>query len=176
MVTAPRILDVLNVLSFAYTNALSGPSLRYRPDGLMINSPAGHHSIYSQKANVTKGISYKVWRRKANEVNTWNCIDNAKHARKRRVLNNAFSESAVRSAETFVIQHVNRWCELLGENTEKEWSKPRDMTHWANFLVFDILGDLCFGKSMEIKEPGENELKAVPDFIASSVKLFYPVC
>lgn len=175
MVAVLEILEVLNAQNFGFANTIQGSTFRYRPDGLMINSPTGHHSIYNPKANVTKGTSYKVWPRKANEMNTWNCTDNAKHANKRRVLNYVFSENAVRSAETYVINHVNRWCELLGENTESEWSEPRDMTQWANHLVFDILGDLCFGKSMETKEPGENELKAVPYFIATSVSLFYHV-
>lgn len=141
----------------------------------MINSTTGHETIYSPKANVTKATFYKLFPRRTNIVDTWQCIDNATHARKRRVLNYVFSENAMRSAETFVIQHVNRWCALLGENTENEWSKPRDMAYWASHLVFDILGDLCFGKSMEIKEPGENELKAVPYFMATSATLFYPV-
>lgn len=74
-----------------------------------------------------------------------------------------------------MIHHVDRWCELLGENTEKEWSDDRDMAHWANYVIFDILSDLCFGKSMEIKEPGKNELKGVPDFMVNSVRIFYPV-
>ena len=154
---------------------MPGSIFRYRPDGLLVNSPTGHHSIFNPKANVTKGAFYKVWPRKADEPNTWNCTDPAEHASKRRVLNYVFSENAIRSAETFVIHHVDRWCELLGENTENGWSDDRDMAYWANFVIFDILSDLCFGKSMEIKEPGENELKRVPDFIANSVKIFYPV-
>ncbi|MCJ1462456.1 hypothetical protein MMC07_001058 [Pseudocyphellaria aurata] len=138
-----------------------GSSFRHRPDGLLFNSPTAYRSIYNFRANVTKGTFYKIYPRKANEHNTWNCVDNAKHAKKRRVLNHVFSGKAVRSAETFVIQHVNRWCELLGENTENEWSTPRNMALWADYLVFDILGDLLFGKSMRIKEPGENMLKAI---------------
>ena len=141
----------------------------------MVNSPTGHQSIYSPKANVTKAIFYKVYPLKANVLNTWQCTDNAKHARKRRILNYVFSENAMRSAEKFVIQHVDRWCELLGENAEKEWSKPRDMAKWANYLMFDIFGDLCFGNSMQMKEPGENELKAVPSMIVTSATLNYSV-
>ena len=175
MVTDPQMIHILNVLSASLTYASPGSTFRYRPDGLMINSPTGHQSIYNPKANVKKAIFYRVWPRKTNEIGTWTSIDNAKHARKRRVLNYVFSENATRSAEPFVIQHVNRWCELLGENTEKEWSEPRDMARWANYLVFDILGDLCFGKSMEIKEPGEIELKAMPDYIASIMTLLYSV-
>lgn len=73
-----------------------------------------------------------------------------------------------------MIQHVDRWCELLGENSE-EWTKPRDMSEWSNYLVFDILGDLCFGKSLETKEPGENELKAIPGFMVAGLIFFYRV-
>ncbi|KAK4107230.1 cytochrome P450 [Canariomyces notabilis] len=43
-------------------------------------------------------------------------------------------------------------------------------------LVFDIMGDLCFGRSFDIKEPGENPLKAVPHFIAEYMKFYYPMC
>ena len=141
----------------------------------MINSPSAHHSIYGAKSNVTKGTYYKLWARRIDDENTWNAIDHEIHARKRRVLNHAFSENAIRSAEPFVIQHVNRWCELLGQNTEREWSEPRDMAHWANYLMFDILGDLCFGKSMGIKEQEENELRNVPYFIASFMTVFHNV-
>lgn len=169
------MLDVFEILSVLFINTLPGSTFRDRPNGLIINSPTGHHSIYSPKANVTKGNFYKIFPRKANETNIWSCTSSVKHASKRRVLNKIFSESVMRSAETSVIQHVNRWCELLGENTEKEWSKPRNMAHWANYLVFDILGDLCFGKSMEIKEPGVNELKGVPDFIATFSEILYSV-
>ncbi|MCJ1423878.1 hypothetical protein MMC29_001763 [Sticta canariensis] len=49
------------------------------------------------------------------------------------------------------------------------------MATWTNYLVFDILGDLCFGNSMQMKEPGENELKAVPYMIVTSSTLHYPI-
>lgn len=39
-----------------------------------------------------------------------------------------------------------------------------------NAIRFGVLVDLCFGKSMEIKEPGENELEKVPHFIDISMK------
>ncbi|MCJ1423022.1 hypothetical protein MMC29_000903 [Sticta canariensis] len=40
---------------------------------------------------------------------------------------------------------------------------------WRTGRVIRILADLCFGKSMEITEPGENHLKAMPSFLASSI-------
>jgi hypothetical protein len=49
------------------------------------------------------------------------------------------------------------------------------MADWCDYLVFDILGDLCFGKSFETKELGENPLKTVPQAIANVLRFFYPV-
>jgi hypothetical protein len=80
---------------------------------------------------------------------------------------NAFSDKAMRSAEPFVHLNIDRWCELLGQKAEgKEWSKSVSMADWANHLIFDILGDLCFGKSFDMKEPG-SELRYVPGLMTS---------
>lgn len=142
----------------------------------MTNSPSAHHAIYSAKANVKKGEYYNVWPRNHKQLNTWNVTDRTQHVRKRKVLSNAFSDRAVRSAEQFVIRHVDRWCELLIQDAGNSWSKPRNIARWSEFLVFDILTDLCFGKSFGLKEPGENELKDIPSQIAASVALHHPVC
>ena len=49
------------------------------------------------------------------------------------------------------------------------------MADWANYLVFDILGDLCYARSFGIKEPGPNELKFIPELICDYVKFGHPV-
>lgn len=141
----------------------------------MSNSPSTHNAIYSAKANVKKGKYYDVYPRNRNYLSTWSVIDRTKHVRKRRVLSNAFSDRALRSAEQFVIQHVDRWCELLIQGAENSWSEPRNIARWSEFLVFDILTDLCFGKSFELKEPGENELKDFPNKMAASLALHHAV-
>ena len=98
------------------------------------------------------------------------------HARKRRVLNAVFSEKAIRSAEDFVKRHIDRWNELLIQgNDGKEWTDPKNMSDLTDYLVFDIMGDLCFGRSFEIKEPGENPLRVMPHTIAGAIKAMYPV-
>jgi cytochrome P450 len=165
----------LEGLDFLLANVWPGATFRFRPDGLLTNSPTGHYSIYNAKANVTKGSFYKVFRRYINEINTWNATDNGMHARKRRVLNHVFSENALRSAEKFVIQHVTRWCQILGENAENEWSEPFDFGHEVESVICDIITDLCFGKSTEIKEPGESELKAVPTFLTDTSRFLFNV-
>lgn len=98
------------------------------------------------------------------------------HSRKRRVLNYAFSESALRSAEGFLHANIDRWLELLGTLAEKdgEWTVSLNMCEWVNWLVFDILGDLCFGKSFDMKEP-DSKLRHIPEMMISFLELIHPV-
>ncbi|KUJ12540.1 benzoate 4-monooxygenase cytochrome P450 [Mollisia scopiformis] len=152
-----------------------GDVFRFQPNGIMVNSPTGYQSIYGTKANVKKGKFYEVFPRNKHSRNTLNTVDRVIHAHKRRVLNAVFSETALRSAETFIISHVDRWVELLVEDNEPEvWTEPKDISPLINWLFFDILGDLCFGRSFESKEKQENPLKSIPHTTTMFFKGVYP--
>ena len=127
------------------------------------------------RANVKKGKFYDVWHRNADDVNTLSATDRLVHARKRRVLNSVFSEKAIQSAEKFIIKHVDRWCELLLDSNNGDWSQPKNMTQLSDCLMFDTLGDLFFGKSFDIKEPGDNPLRHIPHTIVSFLRFTYSV-
>ncbi|KAL8689722.1 MAG: hypothetical protein Q9218_004667 [Villophora microphyllina] len=49
------------------------------------------------------------------------------------------------------------------------------MVEWANAIVFDILGDLLYAKSYDIKEPGPNPQKNIPKLITEFVMAQHPV-
>jgi hypothetical protein len=49
------------------------------------------------------------------------------------------------------------------------------MSHLTDYLVFDIMGDLSFGKSFELKEPGKNQYRHMPHTIAEFMQFMYPV-
>lgn len=153
-----------------------GPTFRYRPNSILINTPSAFAQIFGHKGNVKKGLYYEVWPRHAKAITTWNSVDFAVHSHKRRVLNHAFSSKALRSAEPFVLSNADRWCELLDQEVSAggEWSGSCNMTNWVNYLVFDILGDLCFGKSFNMKEP-EGPMKEAPDLMADMLTLLNPV-
>lgn len=153
-----------------------GTKFRYAPDAVVINTPTGYKTIFGPKGNVRKSNYYKVWPRTEDTVNTWSTTNIPQHARKRRVLNYAFSESALRGAETFIQKNVDRWLELMGQNKNPgdEMTKPMDMEHQVTYLVFDILGDLCFGKCFDMKEPG-SKLRHVPEMMIGFMELIHPV-
>lgn len=123
-----------------------------------------------------KNVFYQIWPKTPDHINVWSATSVPVHARKRRVINYAFSESALRSAEVFVHNNVDRWLELLGHSTGKgaEWSKSIDMADQVTYLVFDILGDLCFGKCFDMKEPN-SKMRHIPDIMIDFIGLMQPV-
>lgn len=82
----------------------------------------------------------------------------------------------MRSSEAFVIKNVDRWGDLrIRNNVDQNWSKPENMSDLSSQLTFDIMGELSFGKSLGIKEPGVNPLKSMPHVIEDFVKASYIV-
>lgn len=154
----------------------SGTHFRYRPDSVCINTPTAYRGIYGPRGNVRKSDIYKVWPRTVNYLNTWNDTSIDGHAHKRRVLNHAFSDVALRSAEPFIHKNVNRWLDLLGEQKEqaKNRTKSINMANQVTYLVFDILGDLCFGKCFDMKEPGSN-LRYAIEMMLGFMETMHPV-
>jgi cytochrome P450 len=152
-----------------------GSTFRFHPNGLLFTSPTSYPSIYGAKANVKRGKFYEVWTRNENNVNTLSTTDKLVHARKRRILNSVFSERAVRSSESFIIRHVDRWCAILEEDANNDWTEPKNMSTLSEALIFDIMGDLSFGASFNTKEKKENPLKNVPHSIATYLQFMYPV-
>lgn len=110
-------------------------------------------------------------------MNTLNTSDAQTHRNKRRLLNLVFTEKSLRSAEEFIINHVDRWNEILkGDNVKPgEWSAPFNIAEWADYLAFDIMGDLSFGVQFNTKEAKENRFRKVPHTIHEYLKFNYPV-
>lgn len=154
-----------------------GDTFRYRPNGVFMNSPAAFRDIFNHKANVCKTQWYQGISTDPRNLSTLTTTDKHIHARKRRILNLVFSDKAIRSAETFVLKHVDRWNELSINGDGNEWSQPRDFSTWADYLVLDIIGDLAFGRSFETKEPHpeKNSFKNIPHAISRSLKFLNPV-
>ncbi|RYP41689.1 hypothetical protein DL767_000894 [Monosporascus sp. MG133] len=153
-----------------------GNKIRPEPNTVLFCDPEAYADIYGMKSNVRRSKFYTAWRRNDRDKTTLNTVDVAEHARKRRLLNLCFTEKSVRAASNFIIKHVNRWNHLLVEKNGADWSDPVDFSEKVDALAFDIMGDLCFGKSFNVKEPGENPLKAVPHNIIEYMRFYYPIC
>ncbi|KAH8588815.1 cytochrome P450 [Bisporella sp. PMI_857] len=153
-------------LEFYRCHEVYGPVVRFGPNSLSINSNTALKAIYGHKANVKKSQFYESFPPTKDTFNTHSSIDKASHARKRRVLSHAFSDGALRSMEKYILANVQNFTSALGRKpigllSEKsqettQWSVPQNMADWSNYLTFDVMGDLCFGKAFEMLEHERN--------------------
>lgn len=135
-----------------------GKVVRFGPNSVSFNSSTALKDIYGFRANVRKSEFYDAFVHPA--PNTHNTRDKEMHARKRRVLSHAFSDSAIKGVERYVLANIRTFCEQLGRGADlaeqKGWSTPKNMADWCNYLAMDILGDLCFGKAFHMLETPDN--------------------
>jgi cytochrome P450 len=153
--------------------------VRIGPNTLSINTIAGLQAIYaSRSANVQKSDWYRTIDASTGGFSTHSEIDTRRHAFRRRVLEHAFSDGALRSAETLVHRNVDLWCEYLGKGatesgTREGWTPPRNMNDWCVYLGYDVMGDWTFGQRFNCIESEEH--RYVPHMMMESTKLVYLV-
>lgn len=151
-----------------------GSSFRAAPNLVLFDSPRAYNDVHGLRTNIKRSDFYKAWKRGKDDVQTTSSTEPKEHARKRKLLNLVFTEQSLKAANSIIISHVDRWVELLTSGTrENSWSSAHDISTRVDQLVFDILGDLCFGKTLNTKEPGENDLKKIPHLIMRSVNIGY---
>lgn len=154
-----------------------GKRIRVAPDLVLFCDPEAHAAIYGVKSNVRRSTFYVGLTKNIHEKNTLNTIDPAEHAHRRKMLNTCFTDKSVTAVSVFIGQHIDRWHQILSEehSSTTEWSASMDLGEKIDHLVFDIMGDLCFGRSFNTKEPGDNPLREVPLNIIKYLQFYYPV-
>ena len=153
-------------LAFHRAHVQYGAYVRLGPNLLSVNTPTGLKTIYGFRSNVRKASFYEAFPSTPKAVSVHSAIDKLQHARKRRVMSHAFSDSAIKSLEKYILANVRVGCELLGKRTnggitekredEKGWNDQWNAAHWCEWLVFDIMGDLVFGKAFGMLESPMN--------------------
>jgi cytochrome P450 len=136
-----------------------GPVVRYAPNKLSFNTAGSVNDIYvGNKPNIQKSEFYDAFPAIKGFPSTHSAIDKKVHGRKRRVLSHAFSTHAIESMDQYIFQNVKIFCNLLGDpvrdtvqvssNDEKASASPvKNVSRLASYLTFDVMGELCFGKS-----------------------------
>jgi hypothetical protein len=153
-------------LAFHRAHEQYGSYVRLGPNLLSVNTATGLKTIYGFRANVRKASFYEAFPSTPKAVSVHSAIDKQQHARKRRVMSHAFSDQAIKSLEKYILANVRVGCELLGTRTgggvsekgrdNKGWNDEWNAAHWCEWLVFDIMGDLVFGKAFGMLESPVN--------------------
>jgi hypothetical protein len=126
-----------------HLHARYGSVVRFSPNSLSINDPTALKAIYGHGANVQKSETfYHAFRAHPAAVSTLLATERVQHARKRRIMGQAFSETAMRGMERYVLENVEVWLKGVEERVEaaivdgRKWSERVDMGKWNNYLVF----------------------------------------
>lgn len=150
-----------------------GDVVRFGPDKLSFRTAGAIRDIYADRnANMIKtGWTYTGLKINAS-VTTQFLSDRKLHAARRRLLNNAFSESAMKSLEKYVVETIRDWCDHLVEGSEVNgksgWGNERDMGTWSTLLTIDVLGELCFGARFGAMQTGYSYIM---ELLLSSARL-----
>ncbi|KAH7310529.1 benzoate 4-monooxygenase cytochrome P450 [Stachybotrys elegans] len=155
-----------------------GNTIRVGPNLVLFCDPEAYSAIYNMKSNVRRSVFYEGLTMNMQEKTTLNTIDPAEHAERRKKLNTCFTENSVNFVSAFISKHVDRWHHIMLDehNSVTEWSNSIDFGQKLDHLIFDIMGDLSFGRSFDLKETGENPLREVPQNITQYLKFYYPIC
>jgi cytochrome P450 len=143
-----------------------GPIFRYGPNSLSFNTSSANQTINAPKANCQKSRFYEGFPPVKGAWSIVSAIPRDVHARKRRVLSHAFSDKALRNMESFILPQVRTFCELLAESGQK--GKTMNMSKMSNYMSFDIMGDLCFGKTFSMQTREDNRF--VTELISGRVR------
>ncbi|KAL1746722.1 cytochrome P450 [Schizophyllum fasciatum] len=137
-----------------------GPFVRLAPNHLSIAHPDALQTVYAHGNGTLKSDFYDAF--VAMHRGLFNTRDRAEHTRKRKIVSHIFSQKNVNEFEPhvrmYVEQLMERWDAMFdkakkgesGDDGEGGWTGRAgrlwlDLLPWANYLAFDIIGDLAFG-------------------------------
>ena len=74
------------------------------------------------------------------------------------MLSQAFSDNALKGMEDVMLLHIRQLCSILGgegKGKDGEWNEEGkdgkwNMSDWFSYLSYDVMGELCFGKSYDM--------------------------
>ncbi|KAI9732735.1 MAG: hypothetical protein M1818_007469 [Claussenomyces sp. TS43310] len=165
-------LDVKSfILPTSSDHGYKGPIVRWGPDFILINTQTGLQEIYgdSRINNLRKADIYSYFNDGKEAPSTQSTMEKGPASRKRRILSHAFSDPARRASDRFIVENVDRWCDLLGKtdgHRDQGWGEAKDMSRYCDWWAFDTAMDLAFGKSYRIVDL-HPELRFLPAYIMS---------
>ncbi|KAH0843876.1 isotrichodermin C-15 hydroxylase [Fonsecaea pedrosoi] len=147
-----------------------GKFVRIAPNLVTINDSAAIKDIYGVNQNVRKSIFYEASIAHNGFQNMFSSRDREIHARKRRILAPAFTEANLSSMEQYMLPHIDEF--FRAASGEEHCSALRqcwtaDLGKWGNYLTFDVMGDLVFGKDFGMLRGDES--RQLPDVIDAAV-------
>jgi cytochrome P450 len=149
------------------------------PNVLSFNTIPALQAIHTDRsANVNRDEWYKSLDISQGAYSTQSCMDKTEHAFRRRVVQQAFSERALRDQEGFVLNNVETFCDRMGKDGGKvsekgEWSGNVNLGNWATWFSFDFISDISLGRSFGLL--ADEKKRYVPSCLMWTSQFLYYV-
>lgn len=143
-----------------------GKLVRIQPDHVSVADADAINAIYGHGNGFLKAEYYDVF--VSIQRGLFNTRDRAEHTRKRKTISHTFSAKSISQFEEYMNNNlrmfVSQWDRLSKTAPHSGFAKI-DSLHWFNYLAFDIIGDLAFGKPFGMLEKGKDitEIRKTPD-------------
>jgi hypothetical protein len=133
-------------IDFVHLHQRYGKFVRYGPNRLSINSVGALRPIYSATANTKKADFYEAMAFYMDIPSTHCTVDKELHARKRRIMSQAFSDKMLHAYQPLFTKTLMKYLSRYESVEADGWTKTYDMNHEFSLFVFDAMGGFCFGK------------------------------
>lgn len=162
-----------------------GPVVRIAPNHISIADPEALGTVYGHGTGTLKSDFYDAF--VSIHRGVFNTRDRADHTRKRKIIAHVFSQKSVLefepSLKLYVTQLIGKWdhlCDqagkgLSGNDGQGGWEGKNgrlylDALPWANYLAFDIIGDLAYGEPFGMVEASRDIALAPKNYSAAGQK------
>jgi cytochrome P450 len=137
---------------------LSSPStigkvVRLSPHEVDFSSITGAKRIHSFNKPFLKTQMYAMFDTASGSANIFSARDPDFHARHRRLLSSAMSESSLKSAEALVHRRASLAIEKISLDMKEHGAA--NVLKWFMFFSTDVIGELTFGESFKMLELGK---------------------
>ncbi|KIW29548.1 uncharacterized protein PV07_05360 [Cladophialophora immunda] len=152
---------------FSYLHKKYGPVVRFGPNDLSFCTPQAFVDIYGWKANVRKHDGMAATQSDPETTSTFSELHRVPALKKRKILAQGFSESALGHAEgkdgpaaffrgrpdsltgasEFIVDQIRIFCRCL---VDPSTEPVKDMSLWLNYLAYDVMGEVVFGNGFNM--------------------------
>ncbi|KAJ4317246.1 hypothetical protein N0V84_007465 [Fusarium piperis] len=142
-----------------------GPVVRIAPNHVSIADADAINVIYGHGNGFLKSDFYDPF--VSIRRGLFNTRSRAEHSRKRKIVSHTFAPKSVLEFEPYIHQNlelfVKQW-DRASSNPEADGAGRLDCLSWFNYLAFDVIADLAFGKPFGMLASGADmaEVKASP--------------
>lgn len=130
------------------------PIVRVGPNSLSFSSPDAIRSIYGHVTPCSKGDMYNLTR--GGHANLLDVVDKNEHARKRRLLSNAFATRNLQHWEFKIADKVRRLLAQLDAACEDCGEGQIDFRRWTNLFTVDAIADIAASHRLGCLDRGDD--------------------